>query len=73
MGAFTNLRVLGVVVVSMLVQLGIHHIPATQSLFQLGELPAADCALALGLGMIPVSVLELAKLVRRRLPARTPA
>jgi len=64
-GAFTNLRVLGVVLVSVLVQLGIHHIPATQELFQIGDLPLADCALAFGLGLVPVSVLELGKLARR--------
>jgi Ca2+-transporting ATPase len=64
-GAFTNLRVLGVVLVSILVQLGIHHIPATQALFQIGDLPLADCALAFALGLIPVSVLELSKLLRR--------
>jgi Ca2+-transporting ATPase len=64
-GAFTNLRVLGVVVVSVLVQLGIHHIPATQELFQIGALPLADCALAFVLGLVPVTVLELSKLLRR--------
>lgn len=64
-GAFTNLRVLGVVVVSVLVQLGIHHIPATQELFQLGALPLGDCALSFALGLIPVTVLEVTKLLRR--------
>jgi Ca2+-transporting ATPase len=66
-GPFTNLRVLGVVVVSILIQLGIHHIPATQALFQIGALPLADCVLGLVLGLIPVSVLELSKLLRRGL------
>jgi Ca2+-transporting ATPase len=64
-GAFTNVRLLGVVVVSVFLQIGLHHIPWTQTLFQVGALPLADCALALALGLIPVSVLELAKLVRR--------
>jgi Ca2+-transporting ATPase len=64
-GAFTNLRLLGVVLVSSLVQLGIHHIPATQELFRIGDLPLADCVLAFGLGLVPVSVLELTKLLRR--------
>lgn len=64
-GAFTNLRVLGVVAVSVLLQLGMHHIPVTQKLFQIGALPLADCALALGLGLVPVSILELSKLLRR--------
>jgi Ca2+-transporting ATPase len=64
-GAFTNLRLLGVVVLSFLVQLGIHHIPATQALFQIGDLPLADCLLAVALGLIPVTVIELSKLLRR--------
>jgi Ca2+-transporting ATPase len=64
-GAFTNLRLLGVVVISIFMQLGLHHLPWTQALFQVGALPLDDCALALGLGLIPVSVLELAKLVHR--------
>jgi Ca2+-transporting ATPase len=64
-GAFTNLRVLGVVAVSGLLQLGMHHIPVTQDLFQIGALPLADCILAFGLGLVPVSVLELDKLRRR--------
>ncbi|MEO8179766.1 MAG: cation-translocating P-type ATPase [Deltaproteobacteria bacterium] len=67
-GAFTNVRVLGVVAVSVLVQLGLHHIPATQELFQIGALPLADCALSFGLGLVPVSVLELSKLLRRIRP-----
>jgi Ca2+-transporting ATPase len=64
-GAFTNLRLLGVVVVSVFLQLGLHHIPWTQKLFQIGALPLSDCALALGLGLIPVTILELTKLARR--------
>jgi Ca2+-transporting ATPase len=64
-GAFTNLRLLGVVVVSSLVQLGLHHIPFAQSLFGTRPLSAPDCALSVALGLIPVSVLECSKLIRR--------
>ena len=64
-GPFTNLRVLGVVIVSAFVQLGMHHIPATQVLFQVRDLSATDYVLALGLGLVPVTVLELSKLLRR--------
>ncbi len=64
-GAFTNVRLLGVVAISVFMQLGLHHIPWTQELFQIGALPLSDCALSLGLGLIPVSVLELTKLARR--------
>ena len=44
-GAFTNVRLLAVVVFSVLMQLGIHHIPAAQAVFEIGPLSAADCAL----------------------------
>jgi Ca2+-transporting ATPase len=54
-------------VLSFLVQLGIHHIPATQALFQIGDLPLADCVLAVAVGLIPVTVIELSKLLRRML------
>jgi Ca2+-transporting ATPase len=64
-GAFTNLRLLGVVVVSVLLQLGIHHIPMAQEVFEIGALSAADCALTLLVALAPVTVIELAKLVRR--------
>jgi Ca2+-transporting ATPase len=61
-GVFTNLKLLAAVIASVLVQLAIHHFPATQQLFQIGSLSPADCALTLGLGCIPLLVLELAKL-----------
>lgn len=52
-----------------MIQLGLHHIPATQALFQLGKLSLADCLLAVGAGLVPVTLLELQKLVRRALRA----
>jgi Ca2+-transporting ATPase len=64
-GAFTNLRLLGVVLVSGVLQQGLHHIPLAQGLLGTGPLSAADGALAVALGLIPVSVLECSKLVRR--------
>ncbi|MEO5818909.1 MAG: cation-translocating P-type ATPase, partial [Vicinamibacteraceae bacterium] len=64
-GAFTNLKLLGVVVFSVLMQLAIHHIPAAQELFEIGPLSAMDCALTLLVAMGPVTVIEVAKLVRR--------
>jgi Ca2+-transporting ATPase len=64
-GAFTNLRLLGVVVISVLVQIGIHHVPALARVFQIRDLPLEDYALTLLLGLIPVTALELTKLARR--------
>jgi Ca2+-transporting ATPase len=67
-GPFTNLRLLAVAAVTIGVQLAIHHTPFIQKLFQIQALSLADCLLSLGLGLIPVTVLELAKLVQRALP-----
>jgi Ca2+-transporting ATPase len=64
-GVFTNLRLLGVVAISVLVQLGIHHIPATQALFEIGALTLMDCVLSVVVGMVPLVVLETSKLLRR--------
>jgi Ca2+-transporting ATPase len=64
-GLFTNVRLFGIVAVSMLVQIGIHHIPATQQLFQIGSLGLMDCAMSVAIGFIPVTVQELFKLLRR--------
>lgn len=63
-GALGNLMLLLVVMISALVQIGIHHIPWTQTLFQIGGISMSDCALAIALGLIPVTVLELVKLAR---------
>jgi hypothetical protein len=67
LGAFTNARLLGVVIVSSLIQIGIHHIPATQSLFQIRSLSLADSALSLFIGLCPVTFLEMQKLIRRKM------
>ena len=63
-GVFGNLKLLGVIAVSVLLQLGIHHIPAAQRLFGIGPISLFDCGVALVIGLVPVTVLELAKLVR---------
>ena len=67
-GAFTNLRLLSVVVFSVLVQIGIHHVPAAQAVFEIGPLSATDCALTLLVGLAPVTFIEVSKLARRRVP-----
>jgi Ca2+-transporting ATPase len=65
-GPFTNLRLLGIVLLSIGIQLGLLEIEATRKIFDVVRLGGADLALCLGLGAIPVSVLELLKLGRRR-------
>jgi hypothetical protein len=59
------MRLLLVVLVSILVQLGIHHIPATQQLFSIGPLSMFDCVLSLVLGALPLVILEIVKVVKR--------
>jgi P-type Ca2+ transporter type 2C len=70
-GAFTNLQLLAVVVFSVLVQLGIHHIPVAQAVLEIGPLSAADCVLTLLVALGPVTLIEVAKLARRWQVRRT--
>ncbi|GDX81787.1 hypothetical protein LBMAG42_35980 [Deltaproteobacteria bacterium] len=65
-GAFSNPRLLIVVGASVALQIGMHHLPLTQRLFGLTPLGFHDCLLPLGLGLVPVTVLEGVKLMRRR-------
>jgi P-type Ca2+ transporter type 2C len=64
-GIFSNLRLFSIVLVSVLVQLGIHHIPATQQLFSIGALSLFDCVLSLLVGTLPLIILELMKVLKR--------
>ena len=64
-GAFTNVRLLAVVGLSVLLQVGIHHIPAAQPLFEVGALSPVEWAVAGLAALIPVTALEIGKLVRR--------
>ena len=64
-GAFTNLRMLSVIVFSVLMQLAIHHIPAAQAVFEVGPLSAADLLLTLLVASGPMTVIEVGTLVRR--------
>ncbi|MBI2897913.1 MAG: cation-translocating P-type ATPase [Deltaproteobacteria bacterium] len=64
-GLFTNARLVAVVAVSALVQIGLHHIPGTRALFGIETLTLADCALSVALGLVPLTVLEGLKLLRR--------
>jgi Ca2+-transporting ATPase len=63
-GVFTNLRLVAVVLLSLLFQLGLHEIPWLIRLFQLPDLSLLDRVLPLLLGLVPVSALELAKIAR---------
>ena len=64
-GAFTNPRLLVVIFLSALIQFGMQQIPAVQRLFHLSPLSLLEGAATLGLGLIPVTVVELSKIARR--------
>ena len=64
-GVLTNRWLLGVVLFSVLMQLGMHYIPAAQAVFEIGPLSIADCALTVLVALGPVTVIELSKLIRR--------
>ena len=64
-GALTNVTLLLVVSISVLVQLTIHHLPVTQLAFAIAPLSVADCILSLAVALIPVTTIEMTKLVRR--------
>jgi len=63
-GAFTNLRLLAVVIVSVLLQLSIHWFGVTERFFQITALSPSDCLLTLLVGLCPVTLIELQKLAR---------
>lgn len=64
-GAFTNILLLLVVTISVLLQLGLHHLPFAQELFEIGPVSLSDCILGIAIGLGPVTLLELSKLARR--------
>jgi hypothetical protein len=42
----------------------LHHVPAAQAVFEIGPWSAADCALSLAVGLVPVSVIEIGKMLK---------
>jgi Ca2+-transporting ATPase len=72
-GASTNMRLLAVVAATVALQLAIHHTPFAQRLFQISTLSMADCGLSLLLGLVPVTLIEVGKLVRRARRRRSSA
>lgn len=65
-GALSNLRLLGIVLGSAAIQVGMHHVGFAQTFFDLAPISLGDCLESIGLGLIPVSVMEISKLFRRR-------
>ncbi len=64
-GLFTNPRLIGVMVVTIALQLGLVALPWTNELFELGPFSWQVMGLSLGLGLVPATAIELWKLLRR--------
>jgi Ca2+-transporting ATPase len=70
-GVFTNLRLLAVVALTGALQIGLHQLPAIRELFGIVPLTLAETALAVGLGLVPVTAIELFKLATRGMRSRS--
>ena len=70
LGAFSNYRLFAVVAATLLVQLWSHHSGALESFLHTGDLSWTECGLVFALGAVPVTVLEVSKLIRRGLTRR---
>lgn len=66
MGMFSNMRLFLIVALSFVFQLAIHHIPMLQTLFQLEPITLNQCVVWIGLGLIPMMILEFRKVIRLR-------
>lgn len=64
-GALSNFWLLGVVIISVFIQISLHYIPWTQLLLHLTPLSIGDLALTLGAGLITVSLIEIKKIFIR--------
>ena len=67
-GAFTNLHLIAVVALSALVQVSLGHVPFARSFLRIEALAGADIALCIGVGLVPVTVMEIAKLLQKPAP-----
>ena len=63
-GVSSNIVLAGVVGFSALLQVALPTVPALRSVFHVQELSAMETLTCVGFGLIPVSLIELAKLVR---------
>ena len=63
-GLLTNLRLLWVVLVSFALQLVISATPMMEAIFQTQRITLTECAVGILLGLIPLSVLEIIKVLR---------
>jgi Ca2+-transporting ATPase len=67
-GAFTNVHLIAVVALCALVQASLGHVPFARDFFRIHAMSAVETGLCVALGLIPVTVLEVGKLLRRDSP-----
>jgi P-type Ca2+ transporter type 2C len=72
LGFFTNPWLLGAIAVSVLLQVSVVTLPYAQDVFQVGAELGGDWLLVAGLSLVPVTLIELAKLVWRLTSTRRP-
>jgi Ca2+-transporting ATPase len=65
-GLFSNMRLFVIVAASFSLQLLSHHLPVLQRLFGTEPISFAQCVAWIGLGTIPLTVLELRKVLHQR-------
>ncbi|MGR8980295.1 MAG: cation-translocating P-type ATPase, partial [Gammaproteobacteria bacterium] len=66
MGLLSNLWLFLIIAVSFSLQLAIHHVPTLQTLFSIEPLSWKQCIAWMGIGFIPLTALEIRKIVLRR-------
>jgi len=69
-GLFSNMRLFAIVAISLALQLLIHHLPVLERLFGTEPLSLAQCAAWVVLGIIPLLVIELEKVLCQSQTAR---
>ncbi|HAU1249882.1 TPA: cation-translocating P-type ATPase [Legionella pneumophila] len=65
LGFFSNIRLFAIVSISFSLQILIHHVPLLQRLFGINSVSMTECFLWVVLGMLPLLVLEIQKLLRK--------
>ena len=71
-GLWSNRPLCVIVVASFALQWAIYHVPALQALFGTAPILFGQCVTWVGLGSVPLFVLELRKVVRRSPAVRRP-
>ena len=66
LGVKSNLYHLAAVSLPIFIQIGIHHVAFFQSIFKVHEISWSECGILIALTLIPVTVLELRKLLFTR-------